>query len=188
MEIVSKAIEYVVNILYGIGPIAGVIVIIIESIIPILPLGVFVALNMEAFGAFFGFILSWASTIVGCMLAYSLSFFLVNKYFKGERGKKLKRLKETFENISLPNLVLMIAIPFLPAFLINIAAGYYKINKNKFLVALIIGKISICYFWGYIGATFIESVTDITVLIRLISIVGVVFVISKIIGKRFKIN
>ena len=188
MEIITTWIDNIINILYNLGPSVGVLVIILESIIPVLPLGLFVALNMQAFGSFIGFVLSWASTVVGCLIAYKLSFFLIDKYFKKEKGRKLKKLKGVFENITLPNLVLMIAIPFLPAFLINIACGYYKVEKRKFFIALIIGKLSIVYFWGYIGSTLIESITDITVLIRLIAILVVVFVISKVVSNKLKIN
>ena len=57
------------------GPLFGSLLIVIESIIPVLPLFVFITLNYLAFGHFLGFIISWVCTILGCILAY----FLVKK-------------------------------------------------------------------------------------------------------------
>ena len=70
-ELVDSFVTASTTILTGYGPIAGVILIIMESIIPALPLSVFITLNMVAFGNFWGFIISWLSTILGCMLSFS---------------------------------------------------------------------------------------------------------------------
>ena len=55
-----------------IGLFFGFFVIILESIIPILPLALFIAVNMLVFGNIVGFLMSWIATILGC----SLSFFI----------------------------------------------------------------------------------------------------------------
>lgn len=185
--LINTWLDVVVMYLYNLGPVVGVLIIVLEAVIPILPLGLFITVNIEAFGVLFGFLISWLSTVVGCMLAYKFSFFLAKKHYK-KKGKQLSKVKRIFENITLSNLVLLISIPFFPSFLINIAAGYYKVNSSKFLVALLIGKLSVVYFWGYVGATFIESITDLTVLIRLFLILGGVFVISKLVSSKINID
>ena len=43
--------------------------------------------------------------------------------------------------LKLEQLVLLMAIPFTPAFLVNIVAGLSSINKSKFLTAVFISKI-----------------------------------------------
>lgn len=47
------------------GAVLSCFLITIESILPILPLCVFVTFNFITFGNFFGFIISWAFTILG---------------------------------------------------------------------------------------------------------------------------
>ena len=79
----------------------GSSIVVLESILPFLPLAVFIAINVIAFGPFFGFLLSYFSTIVGC----TLSFYLVRHFQKYARYKKLKKLIHQFEKLSFPSLV-----------------------------------------------------------------------------------
>ena len=44
------------------------------------------------------------------------------------------------------------------------------------------------YFWGYIGTTLLESLTDITVLFRIAGLLVVAFLISKIVEKKLKVK
>ena len=77
-ELIDAFVSNSTTILTNIGPIGGVFLIILESIFPMLPLSVFITLNMISFGSFFGFIISWLSTIIGCMLFFSkkiISFY-----------------------------------------------------------------------------------------------------------------
>ena len=64
-----------------IGIIIGMFVIVLESIIPILPLAVFIAINMLVFGNIIGFIISWVATILGCILAFTLCRKGLSKIF-----------------------------------------------------------------------------------------------------------
>ena len=90
--------------------------------------------------------------------------------------------------ISFSSLTILIAIPFSPAFLINIAAGLSKITYKKFLAALLIGKLIMVYFWGYIGKSLLESLTDINVLIKIIVLLSFALLLSKIVEKRLNIK
>ena len=54
------------------GPIVGCFFILIESMIPILPLFVFITLNFLAFGNIFGFLISWIFTCIGCFISFLL--------------------------------------------------------------------------------------------------------------------
>lgn len=60
------------------GPILGSLFIVLESIIPPLPLFVFITINFIAFGNVIGFIISWICTIIGCLISY----FLVKKFLR----------------------------------------------------------------------------------------------------------
>ena len=68
-----------------IGIMLGVGLIILESMIPVLPLALFIAMNTILFGNFWGFIISWVSTICGCML----SFYIFRKGISSFLYKKL---------------------------------------------------------------------------------------------------
>ena len=180
------------GILISYGPISGVILIILESILPILPLSVFIALNIISFGNFFGFIISWISTIIGCMLSFIFfrHFFRkkFNSFIKKKDLEKLNKIMKSISEISFSNLVILIAIPFSPAFLINIAGGLSKIKTEKFFVASILGKCFMVYFWGYVGKSLLESLTDITVLFKIGFLLVGAEILSKIVEKKLKIK
>ena len=191
-ELIDTFVTHSTEILMGLGPIAGVVLIILESILPMLPLSVFITLNMISFGSFFGFFISWLSTIVGCMLSFTLfrHFFQqkLERFIKKRDQQKLSNIMTTISNINFSNLVILIAIPFSPAFFINIAAGLSKIKVEKFFLAIIIGKMVMVYFWGYIGTTLLESLTDITVLFKIAGLLVIAFFISKMVEKKLKVK
>ena len=191
-EIIDTFVTTCTTTLTSLGPISGVILIILESIIPPLPLSVFITLNMVAFGKVFGFFISWLSTIVGCML----SFILFRKLFREKLYRFIKKkdfdnvnkVMKSISDISLTNLVILIAIPFSPAFLINIAGGLSKIKIEKFFVAIIIGKMIMVYFWGYIGTSLLESLTDITILFKIGFLLVVAYILSRMVEKKLKLK
>jgi len=191
-EIIDTFITHSTEILVSLGPIAGIIMIIVESILPILPLSVFITLNIASFGTFFGFLISWLATIVGCMLSFTLfRYFFRDKlyrFIKKKEQPKLNNIMKTISNINFSNLVILIAIPFSPAFLINIAGGLSKIKTEKFFTAIIIGKLVMVYFWVYIGKTLLESLTDVTVLLKIGISLLLAFIISKVVEKKLKIS
>lgn len=185
-NIVSNAVTYLQ--LFGI--VGGFFLILLESIIPALPLGVFVALNMIAFGNVAGFIISWTATICGCLLSYLLFNKIISKHLlkKIKKNEKYKRLITKIKRIKLSTLVIIIALPFSPAFAINIAAGIANVDLKKFFVALLIGKISIIYFWGYISKSLLESITDINTLITIIIMLLLSYILTKLVNKKLKIE
>ena len=127
------------------GYILSCFCILIESIIPILPLSVFITLLFYKFGTLLGFIISYTFTILGCILSYKIfNSKLRNKletYIDNNNKKILNKLLKRIKRIKFNNLCLLIALPFTPAFLINIAAGLANIEKKKYIYSLLIGKI-----------------------------------------------
>ncbi len=170
--------------------IVGVLIIIFESMVPIIPLSVFITLNILVFGNIQGFLISYVATLIGC----TLSFFLFRKgfrtwlYKKIEGKEPIKKIEKSISNIDFSSLVLIVAMPFTPAFLVNIAAGLSKMEYQKFIKALAIGKIFMVYFWAFVGTTLIESFTDTKTLIQIILFMLFTYFISKVINKKFDIG
>ncbi|MBQ8131491.1 MAG: TVP38/TMEM64 family protein [Bacilli bacterium] len=189
---VTEFIETIRTTLVTAGPLLGFFLIILESFIPPLPLGVFVALNCTAFGLVFGIVLSWVATIIGCILSYTLFYSLsknvIDKRIKGKRKERIEKACENFHKISFTGLVLLIALPFTPAFLINIIAGMTKISRRKFIASLFVGKVFTISFWGYIGKSFIDSLMDVKALIFITISLGIAYIVSKIVSKKMNIE
>lgn len=190
--IIDTFVTNLTELLQVMGPLAGILLIILESIIPALPLSVFIALNINAFGFLIGFILSYLSTCVGCICSYFLFQWIgKKKFFKehfAKKGSKLHKILKRIEDISLSNLVVIIALPFTPAFLINIACGAAGVNRKKYYTALFLGKLSIVFFWGFIGKSLLESITDIRIIILISIMIAIMYGISKFVSKKLKIE
>ena len=192
MEMVDGFVSSITVWLASFGHIAGIILILLESILPMLPLSVFITLNMISYGPIFGFLISWLATIMGCMI----SFFLFRKIFQKKvytfinkkDSEQLKKIMKAITGISFSNLVVLIALPFSPAFFINIAGGISKIKTEKFFLAIVIGKIVMVYFWGYIGTSLLESLTDVTILIKIALLLIGSFILSKVVEKKLKVR
>lgn len=192
MEVITEVVDNIVNFMMNYGVFFGVFIIMLESILPILPLSVFITLNVASYGGFIGIIVSWLATIAGC----SLSFFLFRKLFRRKlykliKKKDMNKLSNTMKQITkikFSSLVILIAIPFSPAFLINIGAGLSKISYKKFLCSLLIGKLIMVYFWGYIGKSLLESLTDITILIRICVLLIVALLVSKFVENKLNVK
>ena len=162
--------------------------IVIESIISFLPLSVFVTLLFYKLGPLLGFIISYIFTIIGCFISYKifnskLRIMLENYIIKKNR-KKLDKIIKKVKSIKFVNLCLIIALPFTPSFLVNIACGLSNVNKKKYLVALLVGKIFIVVFWGLIGTSIITSFKNPINFIYIGILLLLCFIVSRFISKK----
>lgn len=185
----NKLSDFIQNFLLSIGlfaPIFSCLLIVVESMVPILPLCVFITINFYYFGSFFGFLISYIFTCIGSFISY----ILVKKGVKIlaiESAKKtgfLNNAIKIIKKIEFPTLVTIIAIPFTPAFMVNIAAGLAKLDTKKYLISLLIGKIFMVYFWGFVGVSLIESLKNPYILIKVAIMVLTAYLIA-IITKKF---
>ena len=192
MDTINYIIDFSTNFISTGGIVFVFFLVFIECLIPILPLSVFIALNVNAFGLFVGVLISWIATCLGSYVCYSFFYAIEKRVSKRIIGKRyLEKVNDKishFKNISFTKLVLIITLPFTPSFFINLICGYTKISKEKYIIALLIGKVFSVTFWGYIGKTLIESLTDVKALIYVFITLIVAYVISKIINKVLNVE
>ena len=172
------------------GPILGCALIIVESVVPILPLCVFITMLFVSYGYILGFIISWVFTIIGCNLSYFLCKKVFQKHFRKmikEEGKASHFMKR-IQHLSFKELSLIVAIPFTPAFLVNIACGLSNMPYKKFFYSMVIGKLFMVYFWGFIGTTFIECLKTPIHFIYIIIMLLIAYIISHIVNKKLKLD
>ncbi len=190
LEWLDQNIIDIVNGLGLFGPLLGCFLILIESILPVLPLFVFITLNFITFGNLLGLIISWIFTICGCLLAFCLFRYKFRNYFdKKLRVKdKVNKLMKKIDKMRYSTLVILMAIPFTPAFFVNIGGGLSKISLRKYFLALVVGKFFLVYFWGFVGTSLIESIKEPWILIRIAIMLGVAYLASVIVNKRLDID
>ena len=172
------------------APIFCCFLIMIESILPALPLCVFITVNYIAFGKVIGFFLSWVFTVIGCLISY----FLVKKFLRNWIVTRIKNVNllaksmDYIENLSLTKVTTILAIPFTPAFMMNIAAGLTNMRFKKFFIAILISKIFLVYFWGNVGTSLLESIKNPKALITVGVMVIIAYLASVIVKKVFKVD
>ena len=189
-ELINTFVNNGVSYLQTYGIWLGCFIVFLESIIPILPLGIFIAFNMIAFGSAVGFVISWISSIIGCICAYTFFYKIHNKKIeeKIQKHDNVLKVKNAIKNIKFTYLVLLVALPFTPAFLINVTCGLSKVKFKKFITAVMIGKLPIIYFWGFISKSVLQSITDIRTIISVAILLILTYILSKIVNKKLKIE
>lgn len=172
------------------GVVLSCFILTIESIIPVIPLLVFISVNYLILGPVWGFILSWTFTVLGSILSYWLfKHRYSNKFLEKTKDDELvDKYVKVLRKISTGKMLLIVALPFTPAFAVNIAAGILKIDFKKFFTAIVFGKISLVLYSAYIGTTFVEGVSNPIVLLNLAVIIVLVYILYRIIKKVFKLN
>lgn len=171
------------------GPLFACLLIFLESILPVLPLFVFITVIFLTYGNILGFLISYVLTCLGCFFSFYMCRGVLKKIFQN-RVRKIKefdKFMNYIDKMSIPNLVLLIAIPFTPAFLVNIASSLSKMPFKKYALAIIFGKISLVAFWGFIGTSLVESLKNPRILIVIILMVSVTYFLSKIVSRNIHI-
>lgn len=192
MEKIAIFIEQIVNYMGAFGFIGGFLFVFLESFIPPVPVGVIVGLNMLSFGKVFGFLISYAATITGCLVSFFLFRYLFKDkfmhWFSKKNQTKLEKWMDKLSNIDFNTLVVILALPVTPAFLVNIGAGLSDITFRKYLIALLIGKPAMLIFYGYIAVSFVESLNDPIKILYIVLLVVGAYLISKIIERVVKVE
>jgi uncharacterized membrane protein YdjX (TVP38/TMEM64 family) len=142
----------------SLGPLPGILLPLIESLLPFLPLVVFVFANAAAYGLFLGFLYSWIGASVGSILVFLIVRKLGDKrLFKVLRkNKQVKKVTTWLERHGFGPLFLLICFPFSPSAVINVVAGLSKVSTQQFILAVILGKSVMIFSIAYIGSSVFE--------------------------------
>ena len=100
----------------------------------------------------------------------------------------LNKCLNYIKNLTLTQITVILAIPFTPAFMMNIAAGLADMDFKKFLTSILISKLFLVYFWGTVGTGLLESFKNPSSLVIVLIMVVLAYLLSIIIKKVFKIN
>ncbi len=172
------------------APLFCCILIFLEGTLAFLPLFLFITINILAIGPVLGCFVSWICTTLGSFTMFCLSRKLLNNYFqkKSKKKKYLKKIINSISKLSFTKLALIIAIPFAPSFFINLGAGISRIPKIKYLYALLIGKVFIVLFWGYVGSNLVECLKNPILIVKVIVMLLIAYIFSQFINKKFNID
>ncbi|MDA7026022.1 TVP38/TMEM64 family protein [Bacillus sp. CLL-7-23] len=135
------------------GPFIAILLPFIEAILPFLPLLVFVVANVNSFGLWQGFLLTWIGASAG-----STTVFLFIRHFGQQKflqfirtHQSVKKLMVWVEKRGFGPLFLLLCFPFTPSAAVNVVAGLSRISLLPFSLAVLCGKLVMIFIVSFIG-------------------------------------
>ncbi|UZJ77471.1 TVP38/TMEM64 family protein [Fictibacillus sp. KU28468] len=144
------------------GFLPGVLLPLLEAIIPVLPLFIIVAGNAAAYGFWLGALFSWLGAVIGSIIV----FFLVRKLGQQRflhfitKHHKIEKLLGWMERRGFGTLFLIYCFPFTPSALINVIAGLSRINQKTFVLSVALGKLVMIAIISFIGYDFLDVIKN----------------------------
>ncbi|RBW69236.1 TVP38/TMEM64 family protein [Bacillus taeanensis] len=170
------------------GPLPGILLPMLESLLPILPLFLFVAGNAVVYGLWQGFLYSWIGAVLGSLFVFFIVRRLASEKFMQwvYKHKKIKSGLHWFEKHGFGAVFLMFCFPFTPSAFINVIAGLSKMNVKTFSLALVLGKMVMIFIVSFIGHDFIKIVKKPLELTLIVCIIAALWVVGKVIEAYLK--
>ncbi|MED4533723.1 TVP38/TMEM64 family protein [Metabacillus fastidiosus] len=164
------------------GPLFAIGLPMIEAFLPFLPLIVFIVVNVNSFGLWLGFLLTWFGSSLGSILVFFIIRRLGQQRFFHflNRHKTVKKLMTWMEKKGFSPLFLLLCFPFTPSAAVNVVAGLSKISIWQYSLAVISGKFVMVFIVSFIGYDFHALITQ---PIRLF-IAGLVIFLLWFVGKK----
>nr|WP_226670024.1 TVP38/TMEM64 family protein [Metabacillus litoralis] len=164
------------------GPFFAILLPLLEAFLPFLPLVVLIVANVNSFGLWMGFFLSWIGASAGAILVFiimrKLGQFTIFKKLRERKG--IKKLLTWIERRGFSPLFLILCFPFTPSAAINVVAGLSRISFWQFILAVLAGKFVMIFMVSFVGQDIQALITQ---PIRSI-IAGVVIFLLWYIGKK----
>ena len=168
------------------GPLPGILLPMIEALMPFLPLVVIIAGNAAAYGFWFGFLFSWIGAVFGSLIVFLIFRRLARQRFMGfiSRHPKVLSMLDWFERHGFGMIFLLLCFPFTPSSLINVVAGLSKINVLTFSLAVILGKMVMISVVAFVGHDIVSLVRQPEQLVVLLLAMAILWMIGKYIEMR----
>ena len=186
-------LEFWQNLLEGfgnLGPIAPIILAMVESFFPPLPLIAIVALNVAAHGGFLGFAYSWIGVILGGTIMFLLWRRVVKRFFWkiASRSQKLEKAERWVSRFDTASLFMLSVLPFTPSSFMHFAFGISDFDEKRYLITMLLGKGVMVAMMALFGQSLVSSMKNPVYLIFAIVIWAGMYWVSKQFCKRHDID
>lgn len=172
----------------ALGPLPGILLPMLEAVLPILPLFLFVAGNAAAYGFWFGSLLSWLGASLGALLVFLVVRKLARQRFMGviTRHKKIDKTLRWVERHGFGMVFLLLCFPFTPSALINVVAGLSNMSIRSFVLAVLLGKMVMIAIVSFIGHDVFSLIHQPLEMVLIVLAIGLLWGAGKII--ELKLN
>ena len=174
----------------GLGPVAPILLAMVESIFPPLPLIAIVALNVAAHGGLLGFVYSWVGVAAGGTVVFLFWRRVVKRFFwkLAYRSEKLKKAQQWVSHVDTATLFMLAVLPFTPTAFLHLAFGISDFDEKRYLLTLLVGKAVMVAMMALFGQSLVSSLKNPVYLILAIAIWAGMYWVSKKLCKKHDLN
>lgn len=168
------------------GPLAPILLAMVEAFIPALPLIAIVTLNVAAHGGILGFVYSWLGSVGGSILF----FLLCRKLFKGiilkiaGRHPSVMKARNWVNKVNKKALFLIITMPFTPSCFVNFAMGVSDFDSKTYIKIMASAKIVMLLLLSIFGQSVVQAFENPVFIALAVILVIVFYLVSKYISKK----
>ena len=173
----------------NLGPIAPIMLAMVESFFPPLPLIAIVALNVAAHGGFLGFAYSWIGVLLGGTLMFLLWRRVVKRFFwkVASRSEKLEKAQRWVSRFDVASLFMLSVLPFTPSSFMHFAFGISDFDEKRYLITMLLGKGAMVAMMALFGQSIVSSLKNPVYLILAVVLWGGMYWASKQFCKKHDI-
>ncbi|MFR6473632.1 MAG: TVP38/TMEM64 family protein, partial [Faecalibacterium sp.] len=146
----------------GLGPVVPILLAMVESIFPPLPLIAIVALNVAAHGGLLGFVYSWVGVAAGGTVVFLFWRRVVKRFFwkLASRSEKLKKAQQWVSHVDTATLFMLAVLPFTPTAFLHLAFGISDFDEKRYLLTLLVGKAVMVAMMALFGQSLVSSLRN----------------------------
>lgn len=173
----------------GLGPVAPILLAMVESIFPPLPLIAIVALNVAAHGGLLGFVYSWVGVAAGGTVVFLFWRRVVKRFFwkVASRSEKLEKAQRWVSRFDVASLFMLSVLPFTPSSFMHFAFGISDFDEKRYLITMLLGKGAMVAMMALFGQSLVSSLKNPVYLILAVVLWGGMYWASKQFCKKHDI-
>ena len=174
----------------GLGPLVPILLAMVESFFPPLPLIAIVALNVAAHGGLLGFVYSWAGVMLGGTVMFLLWRRVVKRFFWkfARRSAKLQKAEQWVSRFDTASLFMLSLLPFTPSSFMHFAFGISDFDEKRYLVTMLLGKGVMIAMMAVFGQSLVSSLKNPVYLVLAILLWAGMYWVSKKFCKKHNLE
>ena len=173
----------------NLGPLVPILLAMVESFFPPLPLVAIVALNVAAHGGVLGFLYSWLGVAAGGSIMFLFWRRVVKRFFwkVASRSPRLERAQQWVNRFDTASLFLLALLPFTPTAFMHFAFGLSDMSEKHYLRTVLLGKAIMVAMMAVFGQSLISSLKNPVYLILSVVLWAGMYWVSKQFCKKHDI-
>ena len=146
----------------NLGPIAPIMLAMVESFFPPHTLICIVSLNGGAPGGHRGFQYSWARLAVGGSIMFLFWRRVVKCFFWkfASRSPKLEKAQQWVNRLDTSSLFMLTLLPFAPSSFMHLAFGISDFDEKRYLITMLLGKGVMIAMMAVFGQSLVSSMKN----------------------------